>query len=744
MISKIEIKKTASYDDMGIEISNLKKVNFIYGANGSGKTTISNFLANGENFPDCSIKWQDSQEMDTLVYNKQFRENNFNNSSIAGVFTLGQATTEEKKVIEHKRQELERIKQEKMIKKNTLDEQKEKEKKEQEKFRDKVWIDIYTKHKSNFKEAFKGSMYRETFKSKLLSVSNNNDAASSTFEELKEKANTIFDNQPQIINFFEEINFDEIKEIENQTVWSEKIIGKSDVNIAQLIQTLNLNDWVNKGREYLQNNETCPFCQQETITEDFKNQLGRYFDESFTQNIRIIKESAERYKLLTDNLINQLESLESRERSNQKAKIKLDSFSASLKTLSSQFNSNKILLDNKLKEPSRSIELTSTQEQLLVITNIIQSANDEIRKHNDIVNNFQTEKAKLIKSIWGFIANENTTIITKHNKLINGLNTGIQELTQQLESQRKIYYELDADIKQLTKNVTSIQPTIDSINTTLKKFGFLNFEIASSKEDKNQYQIQREDGELATNTLSEGEITFITFLYFVQLTKGSIDGNTITNNRVLIVDDPISSLDSNVLFIVSTLLKEIIQKIKDNTDHIKQILVLTHNVYFHKEVSFIDGRTKVSNNTFYWILRQKNKVSSIQCFDQKNPIKTSYELLWQELKNSEHNSDITLQNTMRRIIEHYFKILGRYGDEDLIKEFENSEEQEICRSLLSWVNDGSHVMSDDLYIEQQDNISSTYLEVFKNIFKKTNHKAHYDMMMNEQLTTGLDTVPKNI
>lgn len=733
MISTIKISNTASYDSTGIEINNLNKVNYIYGVNGSGKTTISNFLTNGENFPGCSTEWENNEEIDALVYNKKFRENNLNNSSIEGVFTLGQATTEEKKVIEDKQQKLETIKQEVITKKNTLDVQKEKEKKEQEKLRDKVWDGIYKKHEFNFKEAFKGYMQKELFKSKLLSEFSNNNPDSLTFDELEEKASTIFGEQPEAITFFEKIDFDEITKIENQTVWNEKILGKSDVNIAQLIQTLNLNDWVNKGREYLQNNETCPFCQQETITEDFRNQLESYFDESFIQNIKIIKESAERYKSLIDNLINQLELLAINEKDNQNTKIKFDSFSASLKTLSSQFNTNNILLNNKIKEPSRSIELTSTQDQLLIIKVIIQSANDEIKKHNKIVNNFQTEKDELIKSIWRFIASDNIIIIDDKN-LIDGLNTGIQKLTIQLELQRTEYSELDAEIKQLTQNVTSIQPTIDSINITLKSFGFLNFEIVPSKEDQNKYQIQRENGDLATETLSEGEITFITFLYFVQLTKGSIDKNTITNDRILVVDDPVSSLDSNVLFIVSTLLKEIIEKIRSNKSNIKQILILTHNVYFHKDVSFIHGRNKERSDTFYWILRQKDKVSSIQCFGMRNPIKTSYDLLWQELKNHEHNSDTTLQNIMRRIIEHYFKILGQYGDDDLIKKFDSGEDQEICRSLLSWVNDGSHAISDDLYIEKSENISNKYLKIFESIFEKTKHMGHYNMMMNRTST----------
>jgi wobble nucleotide-excising tRNase len=76
------------------------------------------------------------------------------------------------------------------------------------------------------------------------------------------------------------------------------------------------------------------------------------------------------------------------------------------------------------------------------------------------------------------------------------------------------------------------------------------------------YQIQREDRSIAEETLSEGEITFITFLYYLQLAKGGTSEENVTEERVLIIDDPISSLDSNVLFIVSTLIKEILKDVK--------------------------------------------------------------------------------------------------------------------------------------------------------------------------------------
>ena len=84
---------------------------------------------------------------------------------------------------------------------------------------------------------------------------------------------------------------------------------------------------------------------------------------------------------------------------------------------------------------------------------------------------------------------------------------------------------------------------------------------------------------------------------------------------------------------------------------------------------------------------------------------------------------------MRRIIENYFRILGRYGDDDLILKFDNCEEQEICRSLICWINDGSHCIVDDLFIESQEGIIEKYMKVFEEIFIRTNHQGHYNMMM---------------
>jgi wobble nucleotide-excising tRNase len=387
------------------------------------------------------------------------------------------------------------------------------------------------------------------------------------------------------------------------------------------------------------------------------------------------------------------------------------------------------LLSNKIKEPSRSIELISTKEQLEHTKSIIEQANLEIKKHNEIVKNYPVEKKNLIASIWKYVTESYKSEIEAYRTQSNGLAKGIKKLKEEYLAKESESKTLDDEIKNLTKNVTSVQPTVDEINRLLKSYGFLNFEITSSEKEPNHYQIKREDGTLAEETLSEGEITFLTFLYFLQLTKGATDENKITDKKILVIDDPISSLDSNILFVVSTLIKNITRDIKNNIGNIQQLILLTHNVYFHKEVSFIDGRNNGDKDTFYWIVRKKNKISTFNAYEMNNPIQTSYQLLWQELNDKEKNSSVTIQNTMRRIIENYFKILGDYKDNSLISKFEILEEQIICKSLMSWINDGSHVIQDDLYIELQDDVIDKYLEVFKKIFVFTNHEGHYNMMM---------------
>lgn len=95
----------------------------------------------------------------------------------------------------------------------------------------------------------------------------------------------------------------------------------------------------------------------------------------------------------------------------------------------------------------------------------------------------------------------------------------------------------------------------------------LRFEV-----EKNGYRITR-GGHYATH-LSEGERTAIAFLYFLKSLKSS---DFELENGIVVIDDPVSSLDTNSLFSAFGFMKH-------RTAVAGQLFVLTHNFTFFRQV----------------------------------------------------------------------------------------------------------------------------------------------------------------
>lgn len=91
MIENIHLANEGAYDATGTKLEGLKKLNFIFGPNGSGKTTISRVIEGSETFPNCQVIWTGGSPLETRVYNKDFVEKHFDaESSIKGIYTFGE------------------------------------------------------------------------------------------------------------------------------------------------------------------------------------------------------------------------------------------------------------------------------------------------------------------------------------------------------------------------------------------------------------------------------------------------------------------------------------------------------------------------------------------------------------------------------------------------------------------------------------------------------------------------------
>ncbi|MCQ2725093.1 AAA family ATPase [Helicobacter pylori] len=737
-ISQISLKKVATFDENGASFENLNSINFIYGANGSGKTTTSSFLKNlAENgiedeFANSKIEWYNNESLKIEVYNKQFKEEQLRNSQVKGIFTLGKKTNENLEKIESKKESINEEKKKKIKNEGSLQVLTQKKEKEKEDFTDSCWKKLYKKNEEDFKETLEGFKRKEKFKEKILKEFENdkhNQSETVGLEKLKEKIGIVFSkNQTELALL--ECNLTDFDSIENHSIWEQKIVGSGGVAIADLIKKLSNEDWVAQGREYVKDNSICPFCQKETITEEFKKQLESYFDTSYQESTDTIKKMKEDYTNKTAKVLERLDEIVKTEQNNLRAKLDTENLKRIIETLRSKINGNQQKMLDKSKEMSRSFELESTKNEIDAIKDLIAKANEQITNHNETIKDIEKQKKSCKEQTWKFLVNEFKSDIQEYSKKYCGLEKGIKNLEKEISENQEKVKKLENEIKELEKNMVSIKPIVNEINTLLKGYGFTNFSLACT-EDEKFYRIQREDGQLVGETLSEGEVTFITFLYYYHLAKGSLKENDISKNKVLVIDDPISSLDSNILFIVSVLVKDLMEETMEEKTNIKQIIILTHNTYFYKEITLEYDLKCYQGKYSFWIIKKDNNVSKIKDY-KENPIKNSYELLWQEVKQAKENnaSWVSLQNVMRRIIEYYFRILGDFKHNDNLSEcFKKIEEKRVCNSFISWFNDGSHGISDDLFAQSQDTSIETYLKVFEKIFEITGHEAHYKMMM---------------
>ena len=729
MIESITISSVATYTTTPEVLDGLSQFNFLFGSNGTGKTTVSRVIADETRFPTCSVTWKAGAKLQSLVYNHDFVERNFNQSTeLKGVFTLGEKQVDTLTKISAAKGELDAL----TAKIETLTQslqggdgnggKKGELAMLEAGLKDKCWVQKQ-RHDAKLQGGFEGFRNSsERFKSKVLKEHASNSATLLTLDELQKRAANIFCPTPTTEVSIPVVDTTKILAYETNPILKKRVIGKEDVDIAAMIKKLGNSDWVRAGRSFYDvNDAVCPFCQQET-SDAFLRSLNEYFDEVFLLDSKEIDDLATNYATEALRIQQQIAGIIA----SPSRFLDLEMLKSEEELLVAKATLNNQRLAGKKKEASQVVDLYSLSNVCTAIKSLIDVANTEVAAHNQMVANLAAERATLTSQVWKFVAEELKTDLDAFTTSKDGLEKAITAITAKITSATRDKEKKEGEIRELERQSTSIQPTIDGINSLLDSFGFQGFMLAKAASG-NSYKLVRSDGSDAKATLSEGEKTFVTFLYFYHLLKGSESESGMTTDRIVVFDDPVSSLDSDILFIVGSLIKGLFDEVRAGIGHIKQIFVLTHNVYFHKEITYSPKQRGVSpNERTYWIVRKPGLVSKLDKHPT-NPIKTSYELLWAEVRKPER-SNLAIQNTLRRILENYFKILGGIDFDDLCKMFEGRERL-ICKSLCSWVHDGSHFAHDDLYVSIDDSMVDSYLNVFKAIFEKSGHIAHYRMMM---------------
>lgn len=755
MITDMLIKDVSSYPNSGVKIEELKKVNYFFGNNGSGKSTIAKYLydlslngASEIDFSKCSQNGYDGVNNQILVFNEKFIDRNFiARDTQIGIFSLNQRNEEIDSQIELMQNEL--INYENRIVK--FQNKKQKLLKDKESKYKKLKTDCFEQRKSILNSFL---VIKDTFPKKqvqnhydeLINISLSNDTSNLTFENLVNSYKEYYDST--LIKIESQINinlFDSVIDVEDESreILQKIIVGNDAVDIAKMIDDLKIKKWVEDGIQNLTKNKSlqrCPFCQKETIDEELIKKFEEYFDETYKNNINEIKSVEKRYTDSINLLIQNLDSILS-EFNNEN---KVSNLIIQIKDI---LQKNTIIFEEKIEKSNERRELISIFE----FKEIIEEINIIIENNNNNFENLDTHKKDFFNDIWMYLKHESNNYIQKYNNSEMKYNNASVKLENKISNLKEEIVNFKNNIVELREQTVSTKDAVDNINIILKNSGFEGFIIEEKELNDNnisEYYLKRTDNnnENVFKSLSEGEKNFIAFLYFYQLCLGVNNLDEASKKKILVIDDPVSSLDSQVLFIVNSLIQHLIarkgkskpEKKQFKSNDLEQVFIFTHNIYFHKEVSLDNQRTCI-DNTFFTIKKENNK-STVLINDK--PILNDYLLLWDTLSKIKKNVDdnpgdkvhnISIANIMRRILESYVNFTGLGASVWMAVKDSNPEDvvNIICSSLISELQDGSHKVSplDEMYFTRIANEESQKLfDVFKMIFLEIGEE-HYNSMM---------------
>lgn len=733
MIKTLNIHKIASYKNpVSISLED-KKLALFYGLNGAGKSSITNYLlaySKEDSLPSkyssCAVEWDASGKKEIVVYNNQFVTSVFyENKEQKGIFSLGDKNVEAEKQIELDRGEIEKRKP--LFEAETQAAQNSQQKLDDSfsKIKDKVF-----KVKQNFEKkeldfCLKGFKTKDDFWRKLNAVVPVSSEIIIDIEELKNRARLI-ENPPEPKKKINPITT-KFVDIEKDGLWNECIVGTGDSYLKGLIDSLGNMDWFRHGYAFYfeKSSGKCPFCQQ-MLPNNFKEECEKIFDLEYKNKIQQLEGLFERYERDYRYSISFDESL-----------VDNSELKKAIELYRSVYEKNKNAINEKRRNPSVTIKLDSLDEKVAAINEIINAINEEADVFNSRLGNPQKERNEILDLFWKWVEKQYHDDIIQYKECSERFN---EEMSAHAKAATLLQKEIDTlnqDILENTEKLVSLQTTIANINNEIDSLGLSDFHIIENPENPGHFKIQRDEETSEDDvykTLSEGEKTLITFLYFLELCKGGVDKSKVNAlaNKIIVVDDPISSLSQNYVYEISYLIANTFTQGKNIIP--EQLLIFTHNLYFFYEISehqldkYLKKYEKATSGPYPFFRIRKNRASEIILMG-KDEVQNDYQSAWLLYKEClEGMAPIRLlPNTMRNILEYYFSFVKRKGKLQKALEELSCEDADF-KPFYRFINRGSH--SDIVNISEFKDIDTgKYQVLFKKIFEKTGFVDHYNAMM---------------
>ena len=730
-------------------------VNFFFGNNGAGKSTIAKAIKSGAGI--TYAPGRTASDYLPLVYNQDFIDENFRSyRNMKGVFTLNAKNAEIQKQIDEvteKRTQVKKLLSEASDKRGKIANAKDKLHKD---FLKECW-----ERGRTLRDDFPGTMDKKGKSDPFAREILKHAPANIDMEDLRRLYESAYSETAKRYQRFTTIADPMVMDtVDGREILSKPIVNSADTELAGFLRDIGATEWMRQGHDAYSHNANgrCPYCGGD-LPADFEQTFIASFDNRYQENLRLLDEFLARYKKSANELFVPLQTTPVE----LYPQIDLKPYADKLAVLKAAIQANIETIKSKTENPASAVALTDIQPILEDLAEIINGFNSLIDANNAIVAAGPTKRTECTDAVFSLLAFMLKDVIATYRKSDGDMQAELDALDAEIKAHNATLDEIKTQLKTLRGKTVETDTAKDSINLMLRDSGMRGFSLEPKAGVDNVYEVRRPDGTIADN-LSEGEKNFIAFLYFYHLVHGSDSADGETREKIVVIDDPVSSMDSGSLFIVSTLVRQMIEICRNNADNrnrtaegnfIKQIFILTHNAYFHREVSY-SYVAKYDYASFYLIRKIGTKSTIKLCDDVNpnapterinvNPVKNSYAALWDEYK--EVQSAVPLMNVIRRILEYYFLQLCGYEGSQLrqviliqgkaegrFKDADGNDDEEkfqLASAMLAYINASSIGMSDGMDFVEDCLNADECRSIFEMIFDAMEQKQHYDMMMGNQ------------
>ncbi len=500
--------------------------------------------------------------------------------------------------------------------------------------------------------------------------------------------------------------------------------------IARLATHPDLSGWVEEGIRLHEKHAStvCEYCLQE-IPRSRTIQLARHFNEADKQLKKDLDSLHD--KLNKAHALILAVELPDAARLYSESRTLFETARVNFQTEKQQVLSRITEIMAEVREKkSKSTQplILKTQLHCEDLANRLADANKIIEEHNNITSYFERVKAEAIQKL------KRHYLCTIFDD-VKSLDADITRLHAEGES---LNMEVDDIRKRISRNMASVSSqhkACESINEKLSTFlGYRELRFVPRLEKRRSeaaseivagYDILR--GDKPALYLSEGEKTAIAFVYFV-VHLG--DQNFDPHNGIVLVDDPISSLDSNSLYQAFSFLKNSVQACQ-------QVFVLTHNFDFLQLI--LNWRKRAGGGGYYMI---KNRFlgdvrhAYIDKMDKEiYQYESEYHYLFKLLSQMKADQDGTISkaypvpNIARKVWDTFLSFRVPNGESPYKKMEELKREgfdAQKLDAIYKFINDQSHITGsgfDPALVPEAKKVLDEIFEMMAKISPK-----HYEIL----------------